>query len=97
MHPLLKVLTQRRRTNPRIWIVVLLAAAALLVVTPRLLATADTAEHDSDTDHHIISRLSPNLAELPDLTSKILVIVLQLAVVSDGPPKLSASPASWAS
>ncbi len=81
MHPLLKVLTQRRRTNPRIWIVVLLAAAALLVVTPRLLATADTAEHDSDTDHHIISRLSPNLAELPDLTSKILVIVLQLAVV----------------
>jgi len=81
VHPLLKALTQRRRTNPRIWIVVLLAAVALMVVTPRLLATADTAEHAGDTNHHVISRLSPNLAELPDLTSKILVIVFQLAVV----------------
>jgi len=88
VHPMLKMLTHRRPINPRVWLVVLAASLALLVTAPGLLGSsaphgpdAATVAQSGEIDHAQAEGVSSGLPKLEGLTSKVLIIVVQLALV----------------
>ena len=92
---MLNLLLHRRATKrPLVWLLVGVAAVTILLTNHHLLGSQDVAAAsdtqpghpaaEAESSHHPArthARVSPNLTEIEGLTAKVLIIVLQLALI----------------